>query len=86
MSDMRWALLKPDEDGNPLKWLTDAEVRELLADPSQWGIDEFKYIDDLNEQFGTTDPAYWHGNVGVLLRIEVVVPERGGWRLPEDAA
>lgn len=82
MSDMRWALLRACEDGNPLKWLAEAEMRELLADPSNWSIETFKHVDDMYD----TDPVYWPKGVGVLLRIEVVEPERGGWRLPGDAA
>lgn len=80
MSDLRWVLLKPDEDGNPAKWLTQAELAELLADPSQWGVAEFAHIDDMRG----TDPAYWPDKIAVLMRVEVVIPERGGWRLPED--
>lgn len=81
MSDVRWALLRPDEDGNPVKWLSsESELRELLADPEAWGIREFVHIDDKP----TRDPAYWNTGDAMLMRVEVVVPVLGGYRLPED--
>lgn len=82
MNDLKWALLRPDEDGNPVKWLDgERELRDLLADPEAWGITEFVHIDDVPLK----DPAYWKTGQAMLMRVEVVVPERGGWRLPEDA-
>jgi hypothetical protein len=81
MSNTHWALLRPDEDGNPVKWLSgERELRELLADPEAWGIDEFVSIDDMQQK----DPAHWQDGQAMLMRVEVVVPVRGGWRLPED--
>lgn len=83
MSDVRWALLRPDEDGNPLKWLGgEHELRELLADPEAWSIDEFVHIDEMQMK----DPAYWGTGQAMLMRVEVVVPVRGGWRLPENVS
>lgn len=88
MSDpKKWLLVKPDEDGNTNRWLTDQEMREVLADPAAWGIDEFVHIDELaGRPNGSYDPNYWPDRTAVLMRIEVVVPERGGWRLPEDCS
>lgn len=81
MSDTRWALLRPDEDGNPVKWLGgETELRDLLADPEAWGISEFVHIDDMSPK----DPAYWGTGQAMLMRVEVVIPVPGGYRLPED--
>jgi hypothetical protein len=81
MSDIQWALMKPNEDGHSLRTLTDGELRELLADPQAWGVCEFIDVDALG-----TDPNYWTDGSGMLLRVEVVVPVRGGYRLPDDVA
>ncbi len=78
-NEKRWVLMKPDENGNPLQWLSETELAELLADPTAWGVDLFLHLDDMR---GGTDPNYWSHGTGVLLRVEIVVPERGGWRLP----
>lgn len=81
MNDLKWALLRPDEDGNPVKWLNgERELRDMLANPQAWGISEFVHIDDMDVK----DPAYWKTGQAMLMRVEVVVPVLGGWRLPED--
>lgn len=84
-NDLRWMLVRADEDGSPIRWLTDTELRELLADPSGRGVVSFHHIDELAISRGYLDPSYWKDGEAVLLRIEVVVPEQAGWRLPEDA-
>jgi hypothetical protein len=81
MTDTRWALLSSSEDGNPLRFLTEAELASLLADPSAWGVAEFINAHDMGEL--DRDPNYWPDKVGVLLRVEVIVPERArGYSLP----
>jgi hypothetical protein len=81
MTDYRWALLRGSEDGNPLKFISDAELASVLANPAEWGVAEFINAHDM-AQLGT-DPNYWPDRVAVLLRLEVIVPERArGYSLP----
>lgn len=78
MTTDRYALIRPNEDGNPLRFLTFAELGSLLADPSQWGVAEFGDLDALG-----ADPNYWPDKVAVLIRFEEVKPERArGYFLP----
>lgn len=79
MSDVRWALMRPNEDGHSLRVLAEAELRDLLANPRQWRVREF-----LGSEMLGTDPNYWPDGSGLLVRVEVVVPVQGGYRLPED--
>jgi hypothetical protein len=77
----QYALLKGSEDGNPFKLLTPAELADLLANPADWGVAEFADLADM-----PTDPNYWPDRVAVLLKVEVVLPERVcGYMLPEPA-
>lgn len=77
MTADRYALIRANEDGNPLRFLTMHELGDLLADPSQWGIAEFGDLEAL-----AADPNYWPDKVGVLIRFEEVTPEHAGYRLP----
>lgn len=76
----RWLLLSPSEDGNPVSWLKPEQLAELLADPGgSYGIDRFVTPDDVRR-----DPNYWPSDVGILLKVEVVVPvPAGAYQLPE---
>lgn len=77
----RWLLLRANEEGNPISWLKPERLRELLADPGgSYGIDRFLGPDDV-----AIDPNYWPSDVGILLKVEVVVPvPAGAYRLPEE--
>lgn len=71
-------LLLPSEDGNPMHFLGEQRLADLLQDPQGWGVDGFTELSLL-----PSDPNYWPTGVAVLIRFEVVVPEAAGaYRLP----
>lgn len=72
-----YALIRGNEDGNPVRWLNPAELADLLARPEDWGVAEFGDLEGLGP-----DPNYWPDRVAVLIRYEEVTPERAGYRLP----
>ena len=78
-----YLLLRPSEDGGPLKFLSPRELQELLADPKSYcGIDEFVDANQLSP-----DPNCWTDGLGVLLKYEVVIPvPAGNYRLPNGEA
>jgi hypothetical protein len=77
----RWAILRPNEDGQHFRLLRDPSMRHMLAWPEEYGIKRFVTLDELDP-----DPAVWEPGTAVLLRVEVVVPEpAGGFALPEYA-
>jgi len=80
----QYALLKGSEDGSPFTMLTPAELADMLADPANWGVAEFVNATDMAEL--GPDLNLWPDKVAVLLRVEVVVPERarGYMLLPAD--
>lgn len=66
----QYLLVKASDEGTGLSWLDEGQLRGLLADPSQWGVDEFlSAIPD-------SRVAYWRRGVGLLLRVEVLAPVR----------
>jgi hypothetical protein len=74
-----WMLLKASEDGCPMVQLDADDLKDLLANPANWGVTMFAELSHL-----PTDPNYWQSKVGVLIRYEVVVPEPAGiYKLPE---
>jgi hypothetical protein len=77
----RWAVLRPNEDGQHFRMIRDASMYHILGHPEEYGIGRFAALDELDP-----DPAVWEPGTAVLLRVEVVVPEAaGGYKLPEDA-
>jgi hypothetical protein len=78
-----YTLLKSDEDGNPLKILSETDLDVLLSDPEEnYGIEHFM---DASWLGANKDPMYWKDNVCVLMRCEVVVPEPSGkYVLPKE--
>jgi hypothetical protein len=83
-NEKHWVLVRPDENGSPplrACWLKDEDLQQVLANPHMWGIDEFRDVDALGNiaSAGSRSP-HW----GILMRAEVVVPERAGWRLPTE--
>jgi len=80
-TDERWLLLSASEDGNLISWLRPERLAALLADPgSTHGIDRFVTPDDVQ-----ADPNYWPSDIGILLRVEVVVPvPAGAYKLPDE--
>ncbi len=64
-----WLLIRPDEDGNPCRWLDDNSVRELLANPRDHGVDRF--LAEPPER----DVNYWPDGSALLLKVQAVVPQ-----------
>ena len=52
-----------------------------MDDPRGWaGVEQFVNPNDIN-----CDPNYWPDGIGILLRVEVVIPvSAGAYRLPGD--
>lgn len=80
MADKRWMLIHSSEEGNPISWLSDTDLADLLAEPTNWGVTRFADHDRLPR-----DPNYWNEKVGVLIKYEVVIPVPAGmYKLPEE--
>ena len=77
MSNARYALIRSNENGDPLLLLTFEKLGELLAHPENWGVTRFGDLEGLG-----SDPNYWPAGVAVLIRYEEVTPEHAGYRLP----
>lgn len=75
-----YLLLTPDEDGNPLTFLDEEELREFLADPLEYAGVE-KFLTRLDEN--GTDPNYWNDGEGMLLEVKILKPVAGGFKLEE---
>lgn len=68
-----YALIRGNEDGNPILLLNDQWLQELLTNPVEFaGIKEFK---DGNWFGQHPDANYWPEGIGVLVKIEAVVPK-----------
>lgn len=78
MGEKRWMLIKGSEDGTPISWLDEADLADLLANPTNWGVVNFGDPAELS-----ADTNYWPEKVGVLVRYEIVCPVPAGiYRLP----
>jgi hypothetical protein len=78
----RWMLIKSSEDGDPITWLTDGLLDDLLAMPRDWGVERFMSFEEA-DRLGH-DTNYWPDGAALLVRFEAVVPEvaASAWRLP----
>lgn len=77
----QYLLIRPDEDGNPLRWLTEDDVRDLLGDPlGTYSVKQF-ITPALRPE---PDPNYWADGDAMLVEYTVVVPEpvTTAWKLP----
>lgn len=75
-----YMLIQFSDDGNPIRFLTESGLQELLKDPlGTYGVERF-----LAGYVGT--PAYWEVGSALLLRVEVLVPEPvvtvTSWEIP----
>jgi len=57
-------LIMGNEDGNPISKLSEEELRDLLRNPDEWGINSF--ITELPPEGWETD--YWPDGVAMVLR------------------
>lgn len=77
---VKWAVIRPNEDGRHFRLKTETSMRHMLQHPEEYGITRFAALDELD-----VDPAVWPAGTAVLLRVEVIMPEpAGGYRLPEE--
>ena len=67
-----YALIKGSDDGTRIILLPERKLQELLTNPREFaGIEEFRN----GAWFGANpDANYWPEGVGVLVKIEAVVP------------
>lgn len=67
----KYILIQPDEDGNPITWLDDNEVEDLIQLKEDYGVKEF-----LTKLPENKDPNYWEEGQVLLLEVEIkkVVP------------
>lgn len=57
-----------DEDGNPITVVNESDIRTLLNNPNDWGID--KLVD--MPPNGKWDANYWPEGTAMILRATVV--------------
>jgi hypothetical protein len=72
MDTSMYALIKGSDDGTQIILLPERKLQELLTNPREFaGIEEFR-----NGAWfgGNPDANYWPEGVGVLVKIEAVVP------------
>lgn len=76
-----YILLKGSEDGNPVRFLSNQDLRDLLDAPVEtYGITEFGSTLPDNR-----DHNYWPDGYGLLLKAQIVQPvPSGGYRLPDE--
>jgi hypothetical protein len=69
---LTYALIKGSDDGTQIVLLPKQQLNELLTNPKEFaGITEFRN----GAWFGANpDANYWPEGVGVLVKIEAVVP------------
>jgi hypothetical protein len=71
MSEIMYLLIRPDEGGNPVRFLNRDGLRELLTDPiGSYGVRHFLDLDGLPDG----DPSYWQDGDALLLKVEGLVP------------
>lgn len=62
-----YALIKPDEDGNPISYLEDSELGDINQLMEDYGVKSWV------ENF--TDPNYWNEGDAMLVKITCVNPK-----------
>jgi hypothetical protein len=76
----KYILIQPDEDGNPITWLSDEETRDITKLMEDYEIQE--WVSDMS------DPNYWGDGKAMLLKVKVANPKPvkviDKWELPND--
>lgn len=62
-------LIQPDEDGNPVRFLDQQKLDNLLANPADYGIKRF-----LPEIPTDMDTNYWLDGTALLVSVELITP------------
>lgn len=75
----QYMLIRPDEDGDPIRWLTQGDLTDLLKDPmGTYGV--LRFLDAY-----PGDPNYWDNDSALLVEVKIIVPQlvpATAWRLP----
>lgn len=70
MSDEKhYVIVKVDEDGNPLSWITPDHLEDISELMEDYGITRF--MDSLPDE-RDRDPSYWHDGQALLLEVRVL--------------
>lgn len=66
-----YALIRPSEDGDPIRLIGAEKLQMILEHPDEWGIERFE-----TEAFlgANPDTNYWKDGIAVLMKVEVIVP------------
>lgn len=80
-----YALIQPDEDGQVVRFVTEAELREDLDEQQHYRPDaRSNFLAEVPDQ---TDPQYWGERDVLVIRYEVIVPKPvetvTEWELPD---
>ena len=77
---MGYAIIAPDEDGNPIIYVHDDELKDINLLMEDYGIKEWVKRTD--------DPMYWEEGQGMLVKIVCVNPTPkkviSEWEIPDD--
>ena len=69
----KYALLRPDEDGNCFRMLDEKELKELLENAEEyWGITHFVTEEEYKKE---SNLHYWKEGWGMLMEIEIIIPK-----------
>lgn len=76
----QYALIDASDDGTRFRILTDAELGELLNNPTDWGVERFVTPATRENE----DPNYWPDGDAMLVKFDVVEPRpvTSAWSLP----
>lgn len=66
----KYIAIHADEDGNPISFLTRAELEEQLETPEDWGITGV--LEDLPEE---ENPQYWQEGLTLFAEIKILKPK-----------
>ncbi len=66
-----YALIRPSEDGDPIRLIGPETLRNLLEHPDEWGVERFEDDAFLGRN---PDTNYWKDGTAVLMKVEVIVP------------
>lgn len=62
----KYMLIQSDEDGNPIRWLDDDDLKDITSLMENYGVKE--WIEEFSES------TYWGEDKAMLLKVEVANP------------
>ena len=66
----KYILIQPNEDGNPIYWLEDKEIEDIMELKEDYGIKRF-----LEKVPENSNPNDWEEGDALLLEVEIKVPK-----------